>query len=74
MRSMELSVQGSRPIAVGGGRLAAFLAGSAALGSLIIALLVVLADLEDEPEDGFAEDPADEPTRPSSSRRPSRRG
>ena len=37
------------------------LAGSAALGSLIIALLVVLADLDDEPEDGFdADDDPDE--------------
>ena len=49
---MEASIQG-RPIVSGGGRLAGFLAGSAALGSLIIALLVVLADLDDEPDDGF---------------------
>ena len=40
------------------GLLAGFLAGSAALGSLIIALLVVLADLDDEPEDGFEADDA----------------
>jgi hypothetical protein len=83
MRAIESSIQRQRPIAPGGGRLAGFLAGSAALGSLIIALLVVLADLDDEPEgwfdesdDGFDEDvqPEDEPARPSSSRRPSRRG
>lgn len=53
MRSMDASIQGPQPIALGGGRLAAFLAGSAAFGSLIIALLVILADLEDEPESGF---------------------
>jgi hypothetical protein len=53
MRSIDASLRSQRPIAPGGGRLAAFLAGSAALGSLIIAVLVVLADLEDEPEEGF---------------------
>jgi hypothetical protein len=50
---MEATIPATRPIGAGGGRLAGFLAGSAALGSLIIALLVVLADLDDEPEDGF---------------------
>ena len=55
MRSMDASLPAPRPI-LGGGRLAGFLAGSAALGSLIIALLVVLADLDDEPEDGFDAD------------------
>jgi hypothetical protein len=83
MRSIDLSIQRQRPIALGGGRLAGFLAGSAALGSLIIALLVVLADLDDEPDSGFDDwddafdedrGPEDEPARPSSSRRPSRRG
>ena len=49
---IQASIQ-SRPIVAGGGRLAGFLAGSAALGSLIIALLVVLADLDDEPDEGF---------------------
>ncbi len=56
MRSMDASLPATRPIVFGGGRLAGFLAGSAALGSLIIALLVVLADLDDEPEDGFDAD------------------
>lgn len=51
MRSPERSIQGPRPIAIGGGRLAAFLARSSALGSLIIALLVALADLDDEAGD-----------------------
>jgi hypothetical protein len=55
MRSIDSSIQRRRPIAHGGGRLAGFLAGSAALGSLIIALLVLLGDLDDEPEDGFDE-------------------
>jgi hypothetical protein len=75
MQAMELSANLPRPIGVGS-RLTAFLAGSAALGSLIIALLVVLADLDDEWDDtsGFDEDPDEEPARPSSSRRPSRRG
>ena len=59
MRSMELSPNGPWPIKAGIGRLTAFLAGSAALGSLIIAVLVVLADLDDEFDDrsGFDEDP-----------------
>ena len=79
MQSIHASALGARPIAPGGGRLAGFLAGSAALGSLIIAVLVVLADLDDEPDSGYDEsdedeDPEDEPARPSSSRRPSRRG
>ncbi len=52
---MDASFQG-RPIGAGGGRFAGFLAGSAALGSLIIAVLVVLADLDDEAEDGFDAD------------------
>ena len=55
MRTVDASSKSQRPIAPGGGRLAGFLAGSAALGSLIIALLVVLADLEDEPDGGFDE-------------------
>ena len=59
MRSMELTADWPRPIRPGGGRVAAFLAGSAAIGSLLIALLVVLADLDDEADDrsGFDEDP-----------------
>ena len=58
MQAIELSA--SPPKSIGAGsRLTAFLAGSAALGSLIIALLVVLADLDDEWDDraGFPEDP-----------------
>lgn len=58
MQAMELSATGPRSIG-SGSRLTAFLAGSAALGSLIIALLVVLADLDDEWDEAssFAEDP-----------------
>ena len=58
MHAIELSATLPKPIGAGS-RLTAFLAGSAALGSLIIALLVVLADLDDEWDDGsgFAEDP-----------------
>ncbi len=59
MRTMELTLDRPRPVKIGSSRLAAFLAGSAALGSLIIALLVVLADLDDEFDDraSFEEDP-----------------
>jgi hypothetical protein len=59
MRPMELTLDGPRPMTLGSGRLAAFLAGSAALGSLIIALLVIVADLDDEFDDraSFEEDP-----------------
>ena len=76
MRSATRSTQEPGPIAAGGGRFATFLAGSAGFGSLVIALLVALADLEDESEDRRASgrERPDEPARPSSSRRPSRRG
>jgi len=76
MRSAKATIQEPGPIAVGGGRFATFLAGSAGFGSLVIALLVALVDLEDESDDRRASGrgPADEPARPSSSRRPSRRG
>lgn len=75
MRSTTRSIQGPGPIAVGGGRFATFLAGSAGFGSLIIGLLVALADLEAESEDRRASGQRDdEPARPSSSKRPSRRG
>ncbi len=52
MRFLERSPHRPRPIAVGGGRLASFLAGSAAFGSLVVALLVAVADLEGNSSDG----------------------
>jgi hypothetical protein len=58
MDAMERSATLPKPVGAGS-RLTVFLAGSAVIGSLIIALLVFLADLDDEWEDGsgFGKDP-----------------